>query len=113
MYVELDKIKEKVVNGLTTELKNDENFDVDLLNAKVEAVILEIQAIRNYPPEYSADMIALDMERYLPTIRSVALYDYNQIGVEFQSGSTENGISRTYVNRNRLFNTVRPLAVII
>ena len=111
MYVELTDIKNRIVDGLTTELKNEPTFDADLLNAKVEAAIIEIEGIRDYPDDYTADMVEKDMERFYRNIRALALYDYNQIGIEYQLSATENGIARNYMSRNKLLYGVRPLAV--
>ena len=113
MFVELTDIKNRVVASLTAELKKESTFDADLLDAKVEAAILEIQSIRSYPKSYTAAMIEEDMEKFVSNIRGVALYDYNQIGAEYQTASTENGISRTYMSRSRLLYGVRPLAVVL
>jgi hypothetical protein len=38
------------------------------------------------------------------------LYDFNKIGAEFEESHNENSISRIWVERNKLFNGILPLA---
>ena len=55
-------------------------------------------------------MIDEDMAQFYSTIRDVALYDYNTVGAEFQTSHNENSVSRAWVDRDKLFNRVIPLA---
>ena len=55
-------------------------------------------------------MIENDLVRFESNIRNIALYDYNLIGVEGQTSSSENGENRSYVDRNKLFSGVIPLS---
>ena len=56
------------------------------------------------------EMIEEDLDRYYSNIRAIALYDYNQIGVEGQQSHNEGGVSRTWVDRKSLFNGILPLS---
>lgn len=105
-----DEIITVVCDELKIELAKDATFDEELLLAKVKAAAREVKSIRNYPKTYSDEMIARDMEKYISNIRKIALYDYNQIGIEFQTSSSENSESRSFVNRNSLFYGIIPLS---
>ena len=105
-----DELKEELMFDLTEELNIDENFNPKLLEKKVLGAIKEVNTARKYPKSYDEDRINSDLEGYYSQIRSIALYDYNMIGVEGQTSSNENGVSRVYVNRNSLFNGVKPIA---
>ena len=53
------------------------------------------------------------MERYYSIIRSVALYDYNQIGAEGQTSYSADGTSIRYLNRDKLFHGVVPIGGVV
>lgn len=102
---------EDIVENLKTELElTDENFNETVLQSKVESAYREVQACRNYPLSYSEERITQDMIRFWSNVRGIALYDYNQIGVEGETSHSENGIGRAYVDREKLFSGVIPLS---
>lgn len=101
---------EEIIADLTLELKNDDNFNADVLASKVRSAIREVRQKRNYPSYYTEQMIDTDLSRYFTTIRNIALYDYNQYGAEFETSHDENGIDRSFVEREKLFSGVLPLA---
>lgn len=103
----------EIVAELTTELEEtDDQFSSSLLNSKVVSAYREVQRTRNYPSYYTEEMITSDMERYYSVVRDVALYDYSQIGMEFQTRNAENEVVRTFADRDSLFNGVIPLSKI-
>ena len=106
----LEEMKSELVTDLAEELNTEENFNQTLLEKKVSSAIREVQTARRYPKSYSEEMIVDDMANYYSHIRNIALYDYNQSGVEGQTSSNENGISRAYVNRNSLFKGIVPIS---
>lgn len=96
---------------LTAELSIlDKAFDAKLLLSKIKSAMREVKNTRNYPDYYTEEQIEEDMNRYYSNIRSLALYDYNKIGAEFESSHSENGESRSYMERNKLFAGIIPLA---
>ena len=113
----LDEMKEQIVTELNAELTEDgEALDetaLKLLESKVKGAIREVKEMRRYPLAFKAEDIASDMERYYSNVKNIALYDYNHIGIEFQTGSSENGISRTFPERKTLFNGILPRAKIL
>lgn len=103
----IEGLQNELVADLKTELKNDPNFDEDILKVKVKNAIRDVRQRRNYgATAYKEDAIAEDLESYYSVIRNVALYDYNQIGAEGQVSHDENSVNRVWVDRNKLFNGV-------
>lgn len=106
----LAELQAEIIDDLSAELRQVEpTFKVELLAAKVKAAMMDVKRRRNYAAvSYTDDQIAADMEQFYSNIRNVALYDYNQVGDEFQTGHTENGVTRQYTNRESLFIGVAP-----
>lgn len=105
-------MEQKLLDDLTAELSAaDASFNADLLSPKVQNAIREVRAARKYPSYYTEEQIERDMYRYYSKIRNIALYDYNTIGGEGEQSHSENGISRSYVDRDKLFAGIFPLAV--
>lgn len=103
----IEGLQNELVADLKTELKNDPNFDEDILKVKVKNAIRDVRQRRNYgATAYKEDAIAEDLESYYSVIKNVALYDYNQIGAEGQVSHDENSVNRVWVDRNKLFNGV-------
>ena len=104
-------LEQAIIDDLTAELQiADKNFNPDLLRSKVQNVLREVKRARKYPASYSDNQIMRDMENYYSNIRNLALYDYNTIGMEFQTSSSENSTSRSMEDRNKLFAGIVPLS---
>lgn len=103
-------LQDELIADLTIELSSEPTFNVDILKQKVIGAIREVKRARKYPSYYTNEQIQTDLYEYYSNIRNIALYDYNQIGIEFQISSSENGISRTYTDRNKLFSGIIPLS---
>lgn len=112
--VDISGLKNRIANLLTGELKNDPNFDADLLSSKVELAIIDVMARREYGNSHYTDEKVLDelSTRYFSTITNLARYDYNQAGAEGQKNHSENSVSRTWYDRNKLFSDVHPFVKI-
>ena len=83
----------------------------DVLAVKVKAVVRELLNIRNYEHSGMTDAeIEQDINRYYTQCMNVARYDYNQLGAEGEDSHSENGISRKYIDRGRLWGGVVPFA---
>ena len=109
--MEIAELREEIISDLTTELQvTDDNFNPILLEVKVKSAIREVLSARRYPSSYTDEMIITDMRNYYGQIRNIALYDYNLVGNEGQKSSSENGISRSFVDRGSLFNGILPIA---
>ena len=106
----MNNIEASIIEELTIELKNEVDFDAELLGVKVRNAIREVKAARNYPKSYSESMIYADMENFITNIRAIALYDYTKIGAEGQSQYSADGESIHYLDRNKMFAGILPIA---
>ena len=108
MNVGLD---EEIFADLSEELKiSDPNFNSNLLLSKVKNAMREVKRARKYPDYYSEEQINQDMYEYFSNVRNIALYDYNLIGGEGEQTHSENGVSRSYTDRNKLFSGIIPIS---
>lgn len=99
-------LEEEIFADLSAELSFDTMFNEVLLLSKVKNALREVRRARNYPKNYTEEQILDDMRNYFSNIRNIALYDYNQIGAEFQESLTENSVSRRWVDRDKLFDGI-------
>lgn len=107
MNVDITSIIKDVSTDLARKLKGEgENVNPNSLNIIVKTVVKEIIQKREYPNNWSEEQILGDLENYYSTIIKVAEYDYNMIGAEGETKHTENGIDRTYRDRDKYFNDV-------
>lgn len=106
----LAEMKESIKTELTLELSNEPMFNENILSVKIDDAIRAVKRTRRYPSSYTETMIDADMEKFYENVKDIARYDFNMIGVEGQSASTENGESRTYIDRNTLFRGIIPFA---
>lgn len=106
----INDIEASVIADLTIELKNEVDFDAQILAVKVKNAIREVMAAKNYPSTYTDEMKNADMMNYYTNIRAIALYDYSKIGAEGQSQYSADGESIHYLDRDKLFKGVYPIA---
>lgn len=101
----------ELIEDLTIELEeSDDNFNLNLLTQKVRNALREVKSARHYPSSYTSEMITSDMEQFYSQARSIALYDYNKIGSDYENSHSENGISYSYSDRDKLFSGIIPIA---
>lgn len=82
-----------------------------VLSVKIKAVVRELLNIRNY--KYSGmtdEEVEADIDQFYTQCINVARYDYNQLGAEGEETHNENGISRKYIDRGKLWTGVVPFA---
>lgn len=103
-------LEQELVADLSAELESDKMFSQQLLISKVRSAIREVKRARKYPSNYTEEQIERDIYDYYINIRNVALFDYNQIGGEFQESNSEPGSTRTYMDRNKLFSGIVPIS---
>lgn len=85
--------------------KKEEN---PLLNQLIEQAKKEIAIKRMYPDTYTEDDIAKDLKRFENNIVDLAVYDRSQAGEAYMASYSENGVSRSWKNREDLFFGVYP-----
>lgn len=103
-------MQDELFADLSLEFSGESTFDENKLRAKIISAIREVKNARKYPRNYTTEQIENDLQNYYSNIRNIALYDYNKIGAEGESSHNENGVSRAYTERERLFAGIIPLA---
>lgn len=110
----ISELQNELVADLTAELKSDPAFKDEILESKIKNAIRDVMMRRNYiATSYTDEQIARDLQNYYSVIKSVALYDYNQIGAEGQKSHMENSISRSWVDRDDLFKGVHAFVKVL
>ena len=105
----MDELIALIVEDLSLELSSDVGYSANVLTAKAKNVYREVKNARHYPKSYTDEMIDDDMQQFYAVIRDVTLYDYNQIGTDFETNHSENGVTRGFRSRDSLFD-VTPFA---
>lgn len=90
----------------------DRKEDTPLLQQLIKQAKSEIAKRRMYPSTYTQDDIEKDLENFEDTIINLVVYDRSQAGEAYMSSYSENGISRTWKNREELFVGVYPFVKI-
>lgn len=117
MTVEL--LKNLILQDLTAQLEDEPGYKLSVVQSKLDIAFREVYQARTakhggkYPASYTDEQIANDLYQFYSHIFNLALFDYNTIGIEFQTSSTENSTTRTYRDRDRLFNGIVPLSRIV
>lgn len=106
--VDISSLKNQIFLFLSAELSKDPDYDPDILSNKVDLAIRDVMAKREYGNSHYTDAKILDelSTRYFSTITNLARYDYNQSGAEGQKNHSENSVSRTWYDRNKLLSDV-------
>lgn len=102
----MEQLQLEILQDLTTELQNDTNFKSDILSSKIKNAIREVRKIRNYQEYHTEEFITSDLKWFYSSIRELALYDYNQVGVEGQTSHSENGTIRAWKSRSECLNGI-------
>lgn len=112
-------LKGQILDELWTQLSEEVGFDGNILESKLNVAFREVMQERTkkyggrYPDSMSEESAVSDLSQFYSHIFNLALFDYNTIGIEFQTSSTENSTTRTYRDRDRLFNGINPLSRIV
>lgn len=96
-------ISDDIIEDLTVEMSGDADFDAAILAVKVKGAIREMRMRANYPRKWTEDKVARELEMNYAMLCNVARYDYNQRGAEGQKIHNENGINRTWLERDELW----------
>lgn len=73
----------------------------------------DIRAKRMYPESYTEEKIAEDMKKFQSVVVNLVVYDRSQAGENFMASYSENGVSRTWRDREELFVGVFPFAKVL
>lgn len=92
-------------------------FDDKEENPFIEQLIKEatdeVIGIRNYPDSYSEEQINDDLKKFERTIVDLVVYDHSQAGESYMASYSENGVSRNWVDRNKLLKDIYPFVSVI
>lgn len=91
----------------------DQKEDNPILEQLISQARNEVIARRMYPDGYTQEQIENDLKKYEGVIVNLAVYDRSQAGEAYMSSYTENGISRTWKNREDLLTTVFPFVKVL
>ena len=119
MYTTLEQVKIRLHQYHIDTVTNDDDTtssvvvfddieDNPLIEQLIEQSRQEIISLRNYPSSYTQEQIDDDLAKYESVIVNLAVYDHSQAGESFMSSYSENGISRNWVDRDKLLAGVIP-----
>lgn len=93
--------------------QSDVSSENEFLQQLIFQAEQDVRLYRNYPDNYTEEMIEKDMKKFDSIIVNLALYDLNQEGGEFQISSSENGTSRSWIDRDKILGKVTPFVQIL
>ena len=91
----------------------DQKEDNPLLEQLIKQVTNEVMNRRMYTSNYTQEQIDEDLKKFETTIVNAVVYDRSQAGESFMQSYSENGVSRTWKDRDRLFGEVYPFVKIL
>lgn len=109
------RLKQFHIETITNE--DDTTKDVVVFDNKEDDLLIEqlikqatedVKARRNYPDSYTDEMITEDLKKFESVIVNLAVYDHSQAGEAFMASYNENGVNRTWKDRDSLFVGVFP-----
>ena len=110
MSVDTTTFENSITQALALEMSSDPTYDASVVASKVSAVVKELIQRRRYNVTRMSDTaIQADLENYFAQALNVSRYDYNTIGAEGEDRHTENGIDRTFTERNKMWSGVVPI----
>nr|DAG43250.1 MAG TPA: hypothetical protein [Bacteriophage sp.] len=86
----------------------DHKEDNPRIQQLIDQATQEVINRREYPESYTQERIGEDMKKYDGVIVNLAVYDHSQAGEAFMASYSENGVSRTWKDRESLFVGVFP-----
>ena len=91
-------LADEILADLGSELEaTDPDYNSAILSTKINIAIKKVTNARNYPEHYTQ-------------IRDIALYMYNNIGVDFDESYTSNKMSRTVISESELYRGINKIA---
>lgn len=86
----------------------DHKEDNPRIQQLIDQATQEVINRRGYPESYTQERIDEDIKKYEGVIVDLAVYDRSQAGEAFMASYSENGVSRTWKDRESLFACVFP-----
>ena len=91
----------------------DQKEDNPRIQQLIDQATQEVINRRGYPESYTQERIDEDIKKYEGVIVNLAVYDHSQAGEAFMPSYTENGVSRSWKDRDRLFAGVFPFVKVL
>lgn len=107
------RLKQFHIDNENSEVVFDDLEDNPLIEQLISQAKSDIVAKRMYPENYTEEKIAEDLKKFESVIVNVAVYDHSQAGENFMANYSENGVSRTWRDRESLFVGVFPFAKVL
>lgn len=106
-------VADMVISELTTMYGNEPTFNAEKIAVIVNKVVGEVSQARKYRDRgYTDEMTEKDLINYKAQIYNISEYDFLHIGGAWETNHSENSINRTWIERNKLFAGIKPLAKI-
>ena len=86
----------------------DNKEDNPIIEQLIKQATEDVKNRSNYPDDYTEEMITEDLKQFEGVIVNLVVYDHSQAGEEFMASFGENGVSRTWKDRDSLFVGVFP-----
>lgn len=104
-HIETVKNEDETTSDVVVFDKKDDNPAIEQL---INQVTEDVKTRRNYPDSYTEEMIIEDLKQFQSVIVNLTVYDHSQAGEEYMANFSENGLSRTWRDRDSLFVGVFP-----
>lgn len=96
-------------DGITSDVVVfDKKEDNPYIEQLIKQAKNEVVSKRNYPESYTDEKISEDLKQFEDVIVNLAVYDHSQAGEAYMASYLENGISRSWKDRDSLFVGVFP-----
>lgn len=111
----MEELLKELQTDLGAELVSELHSDADkvLLSSKIKGAYLTVKRKRNYQEHHTQEYVNADMKNMYDIIKELAMYDWNHIGAEGEVSHSENGISRSWGDRNAVLTDVIPFVSVI
>lgn len=86
----------------------DQKEDNPYIEQLIKQARNEVVSKRNYPESYTDEKISEDLKQFEDVIVNLSVYDHSQAGEAYMASYLENGISRSWKDRESLFVGVFP-----
>ena len=109
----IEEVEDEATGEKSDKVVFDEKECNPLIEQFLEQARKEIISRRNYPDTYTQDQIDSDVKNYENIMVNLAVYDRSQAGEAFMASYNENGVNRTWRDRDSLFVGVFPFAKVL
>lgn len=91
----------------------DDKEENPLIEQLIDQATKDVISKRLYPDSYTQDRIDEDVSNYMSVIVNLSVYDYSQAGESYMTSFSENGVTRTWKEREKLLADVFPFVTVL